>query len=60
MSRRKVFRRHIGCGSGLTSPIKAGSTPLHSGTERVDAPPPLNPFAKAMREAKPEKQQELS
>ena len=24
MSRRKVFRRHIGCGRGLTSPIQAG------------------------------------
>ena len=32
---------------------------LLDGTERVDAPPPLNPFAKAQREAKPEKQQEM-
>jgi site-specific DNA-methyltransferase (adenine-specific) len=32
---------------------------LLDGTERVDAPPPLNPFAKAMRETKPEKQQEM-
>jgi adenine specific DNA methylase Mod len=29
---------------------------LLDGTERVAAPPPLNPFAKAQREAKPEKQ----
>jgi hypothetical protein len=29
MSRRKVFHRHIGSGWGLTSPIKAGFTPLH-------------------------------
>jgi hypothetical protein len=28
-------------------------------TERVDAPPQVNPFAKAQREAKPEKQTEL-
>jgi hypothetical protein len=28
-------------------------------TERLDAPPQLNPFAKAQREAKPEKQQEM-
>jgi len=28
-------------------------------TERVDAPPQLNPFAKAQREAKPEKQQQM-
>ncbi len=28
-------------------------------TERVDAPPQMNPFAKAQREAKPEKQTEL-
>ena len=27
-------------------------------TERVDAPPQMNPFAKAQREAKPEKQTE--
>ncbi len=32
---------------------------LLDGTERVEAPPPLNPFAKAQREAKPEKQQEM-
>jgi len=32
---------------------------LLDGTERVDAPPQLNPFAKAQREAKPEKQQEM-
>jgi len=32
---------------------------LLDGTERVDAPPPLNPFAKAQRESKPEKQQEM-
>jgi len=32
---------------------------LLDGTERVDAPPQLNPFAKARREAKPEKQQEM-
>ena len=28
-------------------------------TERVDAPPQMNPFAKAQREAKPEKQTDL-
>ena len=28
-------------------------------TERVDAPPQMNPFAKAPREAKPEKQAEM-
>jgi hypothetical protein len=28
-------------------------------TERVDAPPQLNPFAKAQRESKPEKQAEM-
>ena len=28
-------------------------------TEHVDAPPQMNPFAKAQREAKPEKQTEL-
>ncbi len=32
---------------------------LLAGTERVEAPPQLNPFAKAKREAKPEKQQEM-
>ena len=32
---------------------------LLDGAERVDAPPQLNPFAKAQREAKPEKQQEM-
>lgn len=32
---------------------------LLSGKERVDAPPQMNPFAKAQREAKPEKQTEL-
>ena len=32
---------------------------LLDGTERVEAPPQLNPFAKAQREAKPEKQQEM-
>jgi site-specific DNA-methyltransferase (adenine-specific) len=32
---------------------------LLNGTERVQAPPQLNPFAKAQREAKPEKQQEM-
>jgi hypothetical protein len=32
---------------------------LLNGTERVEAPPPLNPFAKAQRQAKPEKQQEM-
>ncbi|MDB6067719.1 MAG: Site-specific DNA-methyltransferase [Pedosphaera sp.] len=32
---------------------------LLSGTERVDAPPQVNPFAKAQREAKPEKQSDL-
>jgi len=29
-------------------------------TERVDAPPQVNPFAKAQREAKPEKQAKCS
>jgi hypothetical protein len=33
---------------------------LLDGSERVEAPPQLNPFAKAQREAKPEKQQEMS
>ena len=28
-------------------------------TERVDAPPQVNPFAKAQREGKPEKQTDL-
>jgi hypothetical protein len=28
-------------------------------TERVNAPPQMNPFAKAQREAKPEKQSDL-
>jgi hypothetical protein len=36
--RRRVasssFQRHIGCGWGLTSPIQAGSTPLHSSASR--------------------------
>jgi hypothetical protein len=32
---------------------------LLDGRERVDAPPQLNPFSKAQREAKPEKQQEM-
>jgi site-specific DNA-methyltransferase (adenine-specific) len=32
---------------------------LLNGTERVEAPPQLNPFAKAQREAKPEKQTNL-
>jgi hypothetical protein len=32
---------------------------LLSGQERVEAPPQLNPFAKAHREAKPEKQTDL-
>jgi site-specific DNA-methyltransferase (adenine-specific) len=32
---------------------------LLNGTERVEAPPQMNPFAKAQREAKPEKQQEM-
>jgi DNA modification methylase len=32
---------------------------LLNGTERAETPPQLNPFAKAQREAKPEKQQEM-
>ena len=32
---------------------------LLSATERVEAPPQANPFAKAQREARPEKQQEM-
>jgi len=32
---------------------------LLNNTERVDAPPQMNPFAKAQREAKPEKQADL-
>jgi DNA modification methylase len=32
---------------------------LLNGTERVEAPPQLNPFAKAQREGKPEKQQQM-
>jgi site-specific DNA-methyltransferase (adenine-specific) len=32
---------------------------LLSGSERVEAPPQMNPFAKAQREGKPEKQTEL-
>lgn len=32
---------------------------LLTNTERVDAPPQMNPFAKAQREAKPEKQADL-
>jgi len=32
---------------------------LLDSTERVDAPPQLNPFAQAQRESKPEKQQEM-
>ncbi len=32
---------------------------LLSGKERVEAPPQMNPFAKAQREAKPEQQQEM-
>ena len=32
---------------------------LLNGTERLDAPPQANPFAKAGREAKPEKQEEM-
>jgi DNA modification methylase len=32
---------------------------LLDGTERIDAPPPENPFAKAQREGKPEKQQDM-
>jgi len=30
-----------------------------NGAERVDAPPQVNPFAKAQREGKPEKQADL-
>jgi len=32
---------------------------LLNNTERIDAPPQWNPFAKAQREARPEKQTEL-
>jgi len=32
---------------------------LLEGSERVEAPPQMNPFAKAQREAKPEKQQDM-
>jgi hypothetical protein len=32
---------------------------LLSGNERVNAPPQVNPFAKAQREGKPQKQTEL-
>jgi hypothetical protein len=32
---------------------------LLDGTERVDAPPQMNPFAAARRESKPQKQQEM-
>jgi DNA modification methylase len=32
---------------------------LLDGSERVEAPPQMNPFAKAQREAKPEKQQDM-
>jgi hypothetical protein len=32
---------------------------LLDNTDRVDAPPQMNPFAKAQREAKPEKQADL-
>jgi hypothetical protein len=32
---------------------------LLDGTERLDAPPQLNPFSKAQREGKPEKQSDL-
>jgi hypothetical protein len=32
---------------------------LLSGAERIEAPPQVNPFAKAQREAKPEKQPDL-
>jgi site-specific DNA-methyltransferase (adenine-specific) len=32
---------------------------LLNGKERIEAPPQLNPFAKAQREAKPEKQVEM-
>jgi len=32
---------------------------LLDGSERVDGPPQMNPFAKAQREAKPEKQQDM-
>ena len=32
---------------------------LLSGKERVEAPPQMNPFAKAQREAKPEHQPEM-
>jgi hypothetical protein len=32
---------------------------LLSGNARVNAPPQMNPFAKAQREAKPEKQADL-
>ena len=32
---------------------------LLAGSERVDGPPQMNPFAKAQREAKPEKQQDM-
>jgi len=32
---------------------------LLSGKERVESPPQVNPFAKAQREGKPEKQSEL-
>jgi hypothetical protein len=33
---------------------------LMAGTERVDAPPQTNPFAKAQREGRPEKQEGLN
>jgi hypothetical protein len=32
---------------------------LMNKTERIDAPPQMNPFAKAQREGKPEKQTDL-
>jgi hypothetical protein len=32
---------------------------LLGNTEHADTPPPMNPFAKAQREAKPEKQPDL-
>ena len=32
---------------------------LLDGSERIDAPPQENPFAKAQREGKPEKQQDM-
>ena len=62
------MKREAASGGFYTSPFDHRSYPriqiltiegLMNKTERVDAPPQENPFARAQREAKPEKQDGL-